>query len=692
MLTYLLKQNRTQCVSETTFSKDTFFGGKESRNRKAMRRYLLFLFSCVCFTGVYAQQSINWCTNPPPQAAQGGFKVNGTNGTVKGCAFQNNGFEVTVEGTVANDSYVFDYKGGDPIQNGGLTNVKKFKYFKQGTYQILQFASNGTGSIACQTVEVYYPPNFTVRACSGRQVQVTIPDDSTAQRYDEFRIDWGDGTTSLVSKSSNMKSLHAYSSAISTANVLVSGLVGGEVVGGCVKPSAGIALNTTPLSSVAIRKVTVRDNGTVAILVRGTQGAAAEVEVSENNGTYRSSGQLMTTNDTTTVIVSNINALNNDYCFRLSTKDGCENTSTQLSNVVCATNLEVTAQNRQNELKWKQYPTDPNFLGYRIVRNASIAQVIPSVATTTQIDANVVCGEQYCYQLVVQLSGGVESVSPLKCVKAISNIIPSVVRTPSVSVDESTQKIHVISTSPTSGITNSYKLVYLRSDDGGNNFKEIATQSNSFLYIDNEANPAQQSYCYKIQYENACGNRSEPTPPLCSVYLTSKTTSTVDWTSQSPFVVQVNQYELEILDEQGVLVDQVPVGGNLSYNPEVYNPDQQLFRYRIIAYPQGGAGASYSNFFVFQREATVFVPDAFSPNDDNINDKFAPKGQFLDTSKLIIYNRWGQPLFETNNAFDGWDGKINGQPASEGTYIYRIEIKDSLGKGFVKTGTLLLAR
>jgi gliding motility-associated-like protein len=88
----------------------------------------------------------------------------------------------------------------------------------------------------------------------------------------------------------------------------------------------------------------------------------------------------------------------------------------------------------------------------------------------------------------------------------------------------------------------------------------------------------------------------------------------------------------------------------------------------------------------------VFIPDAFSPNGDNMNDKFAPKGQFMDKSRLIIYNRWGQVLFETANAIEGWDGTVNGQPAVEGTYVYRLEITDSLGKYFVKTGTMLLAR
>ena len=105
-----------------------------------------------------------------------------------------------------------------------------------------------------------------------------------------------------------------------------------------------------------------------------------------------------------------------------------------------------------------------------------------------------------------------------------------------------------------------------------------------------------------------------------------------------------------------------------------YNPDQQQFRYRILAYPQGSSGLiSYSNPYVFVRNALVFIPDAFSPNQDTVNDLFAMKGQFVNTSRLIVYNRWGEVLFESDDAIKkGWDGMLNGQPAPEGLSLIHI--------------------
>ncbi len=686
----------TPCY-ETTVDKDTFFEWKQSRNHISMRLYLLFIATIVAFGETYAQTTQDYCDPAQRPAgvpfATGGFTVNNSNTIVRGCA----PFQVTIQSTAAiNDQYIYDYKGGNPeLANSGSIPNKVHTYLKPGVYKILQLGSgtsttNGsTGSIACQTVEVFAAPNFTVKACSGRKVQVTIPDDSTTKQYDEFIIDWGNNFTSKALK--GVTSYSAYSASTNAVTISVSGSVRGQSLG-CTK-SASVVLNTTNLSAVAIRKVTTRTDGTVDVLVKGTQGATAEVQIDEGcKGTYVNTGLLMTSNDTTTLSIKNIDALKNTYCFRLSANDGCDNAAT-VSNVVASTNLEVVPQNRQNALTWKEYPRAAEFQNYRFVRSgANFGNAISNQTTTSNLDRNVVCNQQYCYQMTVTLTGGAEAVSPLRCVKAISDETPSAVRNAFVTVLEDEQKIEIRADLPATGTSTTYKTIFLRAENGSTDFKEVAIKDNTLTFKDETVNPAAQSYCYKIQYENACGNRSEPTEPICSIRLYSKTNSTVDWTAESPFLTPVNSYFLEILDEQGSLVTQVPLGGNTSFNPDTYNPDQQLFRYQILTYNQNRTQLSYSNSYVFTRDAIVFIPDAFSPNGDNVNDTFAPKGQFVDKSRLIVYNRWGQVLFETDNALQGWDGSINGQPAVEGTYVYRLEITDSVGKNFVKTGTLLLAR
>ena len=86
------------------------------------------------------------------------------------------------------------------------------------------------------------------------------------------------------------------------------------------------------------------------------------------------------------------------------------------------------------------------------------------------------------------------------------------------------------------------------------------------------------------------------------------------------------------------------------------------------------------------------MPDAFSPNGDGINDVFKPSGTFYDNFQLIIYNRWGQSLYQTTDAASGWDGTLQGNRAPEGQYVYKVVITDSTGREFVKSGSVLLLR
>ena len=70
----------------------------------------------------------------------------------------------------------------------------------------------------------------------------------------------------------------------------------------------------------------------------------------------------------------------------------------------------------------------------------------------------------------------------------------------------------------------------------------------------------------------------------------------------------------------------------------------------------------------------LFFPNAFSPNDDGNNDLFAPIGSTDDISfyQFLIFNRWGQMVFETKNPSEGWDGIYSDKPCPMGVYIYKV--------------------
>lgn len=84
----------------------------------------------------------------------------------------------------------------------------------------------------------------------------------------------------------------------------------------------------------------------------------------------------------------------------------------------------------------------------------------------------------------------------------------------------------------------------------------------------------------------------------------------------------------------------------------------------------------------------IYVPNAFSPNDDNVNDFFRPNFvQVPQNYSLKIFNRWGDMIYSSTNLDPGWDGRVNGRLEPNGVFIYLIETDTEL-----LTGTVTLIR
>jgi gliding motility-associated-like protein len=98
------------------------------------------------------------------------------------------------------------------------------------------------------------------------------------------------------------------------------------------------------------------------------------------------------------------------------------------------------------------------------------------------------------------------------------------------------------------------------------------------------------------------------------------------------------------------------------------------------------------NVNVFEDCGDMFVPNAFSPNDDNVNDVLLVRGVCLETLTFMVFNRWGEKVFETNDVNVGWDGTFNGEKMNTGVFVYRLEGKTYEGKGFSLKGNITLMR
>jgi gliding motility-associated-like protein len=94
----------------------------------------------------------------------------------------------------------------------------------------------------------------------------------------------------------------------------------------------------------------------------------------------------------------------------------------------------------------------------------------------------------------------------------------------------------------------------------------------------------------------------------------------------------------------------------------------------------------------------IFIPNAFSPNGDGLNDCFSiggTTGDIVDLFRIIIYSRWGQEVYDApvNNPDCVWDGKDkDGNLVTADTFVFRIFGKNSRGAKKVYEGMIMVVR
>jgi gliding motility-associated-like protein len=84
-------------------------------------------------------------------------------------------------------------------------------------------------------------------------------------------------------------------------------------------------------------------------------------------------------------------------------------------------------------------------------------------------------------------------------------------------------------------------------------------------------------------------------------------------------------------------------------------------------------------------EPTIYVPNAFTPNQDGMNDLFKAVVRGLDEFEWFIYDRWGQLVFTSTDPEAGWNGTYKGQRAPFDVYVWKIKYVASNQPGIIRT-------
>ncbi|HEX7845415.1 MAG TPA: PKD domain-containing protein, partial [Chitinophagaceae bacterium] len=131
------------------------------------------------------------------------------------------------------------------------------------------------------------------------------------------------------------------------------------------------------------------------------------------------------------------------------------------------------------------------------------------------------------------------------------------------------------------------------------------------------------------------------------------------------------------------------------HNPiGIYDGSIDSITYRVDVFNEIGCSVpDFVTVKVFKTNPQVFVPTAFTPNNDGLNDVVRPISVGIQRINYFrIFNRWGQMVFSTTTDRHGWDGRIGGVQQATNTFVWMVSATDYLGKPFFKKGTVTLIR
>jgi len=119
----------------------------------------------------------------------------------------------------------------------------------------------------------------------------------------------------------------------------------------------------------------------------------------------------------------------------------------------------------------------------------------------------------------------------------------------------------------------------------------------------------------------------------------------------------------------------------LGVESKAQSSDPMAKRYRVTAFKASNTAiTSLSNIAEAGPKSTIYIPSAFTPNGDGINDRFGVKALNITQFNLKIFNRWGELIFETDEVTNLWDGTYNGQAiTSTDVFVYTVKAKGPNG-------------
>lgn len=217
----------------------------------------------------------------------------------------------------------------------------------------------------------------------------------------------------------------------------------------------------------------------------------------------------------------------------------------------------------------------------------------------------------------------------------------------------------------------------------GRDFEDRTSVSGSFT---DPIGSTSRKYYYRINYIDSCGTvlyEAETHPP----HIESKT-------------ISENVYQITFEPAENSLATSFTNSYSIGNTTERFSSEEFEIRLAsengvpnqfFYAESEYGSGEVIrSNTLQLRYKLIIYVPKAFTPNGDGLNDTLQFFGLPTSNTELKIYSKWGQLIYNSTDAESGWDGSSGGSRAPEGTYLYEIVFETTEGKMLRQKGTFAL--
>ena len=381
----------------------------------------------------------------------------------------------------------------------------------------------------------------------------------------------------------------------------------------------------------------------------------------------------------------------NFYCFQGKTRNPCNETDSRYSETICTARLQLSPLAGGNQVNFETAP-GPQLQEASLLRKTATEanwEKIHSFGASSRgnyLDSLIDCSTSYQYAIELSYANGSRSITQGQPVQneagrelpAPANIVSSWPNASKVdfTIAELINKKDV-------------RLQAFRASEN----RKVDEVDTGFIRLP----AAGANSCYRFQYTDACGNVSGLSEAVCAIFLQNVSTEPdgliLQWNAYTGYAAGVDRYELVKYDRNGSPQGRTTLGTETTLDLGTQELSESGMFYEVIAYPGDLAvPPSSSNRLLFEITMKGYFPNAFNPQGEGPNSKFTVLGKFVEQLHLQVFNRWGEQVFETKDKEAGWDGRIKGEPAPSGTYVYKAVIGTADGQQQTYQGAVFLMR